>query len=44
MTKKSSFSPSKAAKAALGAHGFVGHTPELLKSEAWRGLSTPVES
>ena len=39
MSKKSSFSPSRAAKEALGNHGFVGHTPELLRSEAWRGRS-----
>jgi hypothetical protein len=39
MTKKSSFSPAKAAKAALGTHGFVPHTPELLRSAAWRGRS-----
>jgi len=39
MSKKSSFSPSKAAKAALGSHGFIPHTPELLRSHAWRGRS-----
>jgi hypothetical protein len=39
VSKKSSFSPSRAAKEALGNHGFVGHTPELLRSEAWRGRS-----
>jgi hypothetical protein len=42
MTKKGSFSPSRAAKAALGTHGFVGHTAELLISEAWRGRSIHV--
>ena len=39
MSKKTSFSPAKAAKAALGNHGFIPHTPELLSSEAWRGRS-----
>jgi hypothetical protein len=39
VSKRSSFSPSKAAKAALGHHGFIGHTLELLRSEAWRGRS-----
>ena len=39
MSKKTSFSPSKAAKAALGTNGFIPHTPELLRSEAWRGRS-----
>jgi hypothetical protein len=39
MSKKNSFSASRAAKAALGTHGFVGHTPELLRSEAWRNRS-----
>jgi hypothetical protein len=39
VSKRTWFSPSKAAKAALGTNGFVGHTPELLKSAAWRRRS-----
>jgi hypothetical protein len=39
MSKKSSFSPSRAAKEALGNHGFIAHTRELLESEAWRSRS-----
>ncbi len=39
MSKKTSFSPAKAARAALGTKGFIPHTPELLRSEAWRGRS-----
>jgi hypothetical protein len=39
MSKRTSFHPGKAAKAALGTNGFVGHTPELLASHAWRGRS-----
>jgi hypothetical protein len=39
MGKRTSFSPSAAAKAALGKDGFVGHTPALLASAAWRGRS-----
>jgi hypothetical protein len=39
VSKGTSFSPRKAAKAALGHNGFVGHTRALLESEAWRGRS-----
>jgi hypothetical protein len=39
MSRNNSFSPRKAAKAALGNHGFVPHTRELLESEALRTLS-----
>ena len=40
MTKKTSsvYSPSKAARAALGKRGFVVHTRDLLESVAWRTL------
>jgi hypothetical protein len=39
MSKPSSYSPRKAAKAALGSHGFVPHTRDLLASAAWRTRS-----
>jgi hypothetical protein len=39
MSKRTSFSPSKAAKAALGKNGFVGHTRALLESAAWQRRS-----
>jgi hypothetical protein len=39
MSKRTSFSPSKAAKAALGTDGFVGHTRALLESAAWQRRS-----
>ena len=39
MSKKNSFSPSQVAKAALGTRGFVGHTTDLLESDAWRTRS-----
>jgi hypothetical protein len=39
VSKNNSFSPSKAAKAALGINGFVAHTRELLESDAWRTRS-----
>jgi hypothetical protein len=39
MSKRNSFSPSRAAKAALGHHGFIAHTPELIASDAWRRRS-----
>jgi hypothetical protein len=39
VSKRNSFSPSKAAKAALGTNGFVGHTRALLESDAWRRRS-----
>jgi hypothetical protein len=39
MSKQSSFSPSQAAKAALGTRGWIGHPRGLLESEAWRGRS-----
>jgi hypothetical protein len=37
--KGNSYSPAHAAKAALGRHGFIPHTRELLMSDAWRGRS-----
>jgi hypothetical protein len=39
VSKRTSFSLSKTAKAALGKHGFIAHTPDLLGSAAWRGRS-----
>jgi hypothetical protein len=39
VSKRTSFSPSKAAKAALGTNGFVGHTRALLESAAWQRRS-----
>jgi hypothetical protein len=39
MSKKNSYSPRAAAKAALGTRGFVPHIPELLASDAWKRRS-----
>jgi hypothetical protein len=39
VSKRNSFSPSKAAKAALGTNGFIAHTRALLESDAWEGRS-----
>jgi len=39
VSRRALYSPSKAAKAALGTNGFVAHTAELLQSKAWRSRS-----
>jgi hypothetical protein len=39
VSKRTSLSPSKAAKIALGTNGFIGHPRALLESDAWKARS-----